>query len=77
MFACDPDARGFAVEVIQRIQMLKNNITQLPRRQCIGHFLARKQSVDIAKNPRCAMARATDHYSVRAGMRKYCVRLLR
>lgn len=77
MFACDPDARCFAVEVVQRIQMLKNNITQLPRRQCIGQFLTGKQGVDIAKNPRCTMARATDHYSVSIGMRKYCVRLLR
>jgi hypothetical protein len=77
MFACDPDARCFAIEAVQRIQMLKNNITQLVRRQCIGWFLAGQQGVDIAKNPRCAMARATDHYSVCAGMRKYCVRLLR
>ena len=77
MFACDPDARCFAIEAIQRIQMLKNNITQLLRRQCIGRLLARQQGVDIAKNPRCAVARATDHYSVGAGVRKYCVRLLR
>ena len=57
--------------------MLKNNITQLPRRQCIRQLLAGKQGVDIAKNPRCAMARATDHYSVSARKRKYSVRLLR
>ena len=77
MFACDPDARCFAVEAIQRIQMFKNNITQLPRRQCIRQLLAGQQGVDIAKNPRSAMARATDHYSVCARLRKYCVRLLR
>ena len=77
MFACDPDSRRLAVELVQGSQMLKNNITQLPRRQCIGKFLAGKQGVDIAKNPRSTMARATDHYSVCAGMRKYCVRLLR
>jgi len=51
--------------------MLKNNITQLVRRQWIGQLLAGEQGVDIAENPRCTVARATDHYSVSAGMRKY------
>src|SRR5579864_6634347 len=51
VFACYPDARRFAIEAVQRIQMLKNNITQLPRRQCIGLLLALEQGVDITKNP--------------------------
>ena len=57
--------------------MLKNNITQLVRRQCIGLLLSIQQGVDITKNPRCAMTRASDHYSVGAAVRKYRVRLLR
>jgi hypothetical protein len=51
--------------------MLKNNITQLVRRQCIGLLLAGQQGVDITKNPRCTVTCATDHYSVSAGVRKY------
>ena len=53
MFARDPDSRCLTVELVQGIQMLKNNITQLVRRQCIGRLLAGEQGVDITKNPRC------------------------
>ena len=71
MFACYPDSRCLAVELVQGIQMLKNNITQLVRRQWIGLLLTGEEGVDITKNPRCTMACATDHYSVSAGVRKY------
>lgn len=71
VFARDPNSRCLAVELVQGSQMLENNITQLLRRQCIGRLLAGEQGVDIAKNPRCAVARAADHYSVSAGVRKH------
>jgi hypothetical protein len=71
MFARDPDSRCLTIELVQGIQMLKNNITQLVRRQCIGRLLTGEQGVDITKNPRCTMACAADHYSVSAGVRKY------
>ena len=77
VFACDPDSRCLAVELVQGNQMLKNNITQLLGRQCIGRLLASKQGVDITKNPRGAVACAANHYSVCARMRKYRLRLLR
>lgn len=57
--------------------MLENNITQLLRRQCSGRPLAGQPGIDIAKNPRSAMACATDHYAVSAGVRKNRLRLLR
>jgi hypothetical protein len=77
MFACDPDSCCLTVELVQGIQMLKNNITQPVRRQWLGQLLTGEQGVDITKNPRCAMRCATDHYSVSAGVRKYRLRLLR
>src|SRR5579864_4597898 len=77
MFARHPDAALLAVERVERVEMAKDNITQLGAQKCGRRNSIVHVGVDSAKNPWRSMARATDHYSVGAGEIKYLECFLR
>src|SRR6516225_8970329 len=77
MFARHPDTALLAVERVERIQMLQDNITQLNTQKCGRRISLVQVGVDSAKDPWRSMARAADHYSVRAGEIKYLECFLR
>src|SRR6516164_9650642 len=77
MFARYPDATLLAIERVEGVEMLKNDITQLVALKCrrLNSFV--QPGVDSAKDPWRSVACAADHYSVGAGEIKYLARFLR
>src|SRR5690606_34749834 len=81
MFACDPHPGVLSVECVEGFEMRENDSTHFGAREhafrlLCGHSGFQKR-IDSAKNPRRAVRRAAEHYSVRSSEIKYVARLLR
>src|ERR1700722_16266377 len=77
MFARHSNARVLAVELIQRFEVLKNDLCLACAQEWRGDILICQIRIDITKNPWCTLCGAPDHYSFCTGEIKYCKGLLR
>jgi len=77
MFARHSNSGVLPIELIQRFEVLKNDLCLRSAQEWRCYLSCRDEVIDIAKDPWCALRGATDHYSFRAGEIKYGARLLR